>query len=279
MTVSERPQRAQRVQRPQIVLQVLERIQLTPHMVRIVAGGPGIADVADNGSTDAYTKMVFAHPETDLTPPYDLAALREELPTSLLPSMRTYTIRHFDLANGHIWIDFVVHGAEGLAGPWADAARPGDAVVLGGIGGGYAPDPDADWHLLAGDDSALPAIAAALEAMPSDARGVALLEVDGVADRLELTAPHGIRIEWLHRDGREAGTTTLLADAVRALDWREGRVQVFAHGERGAMKSLRPYLTDERALDRSQLSLSAYWAHGRKEDTFQAEKREPIGQI
>ncbi|WP_163543599.1 siderophore-interacting protein [Occultella kanbiaonis] len=279
MTVSERPQRAQRVQRPQIVLQVLERIQLTPHMVRIVAGGPGIADVADNGSTDAYTKMVFAHPETDLTPPYDFAALREELPTSLLPSMRTYTIRRFDLANGHIWIDFVVHGAEGLAGPWADAARPGDAVVLGGIGGGYAPDPDADWHLLAGDDSALPAIAAALEAMPSDARGVALLEMDGVADRLELTAPDGIRIEWLHRDGREAGTTTLLADAVRALEWREGRVQVFAHGERGAMKSLRPYLTDERALDRSQLSLSAYWAHGRKEDTFQAEKREPIGQI
>ncbi|MFC6234445.1 siderophore-interacting protein [Leucobacter soli] len=258
---------------------MLERIQLSPRMVRIVAGGPGISAVEDNGRTDAYTKMLFAHPGTDLVPPYDLDALRQELPVELLPSRRTYTIRRFDLANGRIWIDFVVHGDEGVAGPWADGAVPGAPVVLGGIGGGYAPDPEADWHLLAGDDSALPAIASALEAMRPDTRGVALLEVDGDADHLELTAPDGIRIEWLHRDGREAGTTTLLADAVRAVDWQDGRVQVFAHGERGAMKSLRPYLTDERGLDREQLSLSAYWAHGRKEDTFQAEKREQIGQI
>lgn len=274
-----RPQRSPRPQRPQIVLEVLERIQLSPRMVRIVAGGPGIAGVEDIGKTDAYTKMLFAHPDTELTPPYDLEALREELPTELLPSRRTYSIRRFDLENGRIWIDFVVHGTEGIAGPWADTAKPGDVVVLGGIGGGYAPDPDADWHLLAGDDAALPAIAAALEAMPADAEGVALIEVDGEADQLDLLAPEGVRIEWLHRAGREAGTTTLLADAVRALDWREGRVQVFAHGERGAMKSLRPYLTDERALDRAQLSISAYWAHGRKEDTFQAEKREPVGQV
>lgn len=277
MTAPEAP--ARRPQRPQIVLEVLERIQLAPHLVRIVAGGPGIASVEDKGFTDAYSKILFAHPETDLTPPYDLAALREQLPVELLPSVRTYTIRRFDLENGRIWIDFVVHGDEGVAGPWADAAVPGQPVVLGGIGGGYAPDPEADWHLLAGDDSALPAIAAALESIPSDAKGVVLLEVDGDADHIDLVVPEGIRVEWLHRDGREAGTTTLLADAVRALEWQEGRVHVFAHGERGAMKSLRPYLTDERALDRSQLSLSAYWAHGRKEDTFQAEKREPIGQI
>lgn len=265
--------------RPQIVLEVLERVQLTPHMVRIVAGGPGIAAVEDKGMTDAYTKMLFAHPDTNLTAPYDMEALRDELPPELMPSRRTYTIRRFDLEQGQIWIDFVVHGSAGIAGPWADAAQPGDAVVLGGIGGGYAPDPDAGWHLLAGDDSALPAIAAALEAMPTDAEGVAFLEVDGDADRLELAAPAGIEVVWLHRDGAEAGTTTLLADAVRARAWRDGRVQVFAHGERGAMKSLRPYFTDERGLERSQLSLSAYWAHGRVEDTFQAEKREPIGQI
>lgn len=272
-------QRAARPQRPQIVLEVLERIQLSPRMVRIVAGGDGISGVEENGKTDAYTKMLFAHPETDLTPPYDLEALRGVLPVEQLPSRRTYTIRRFDLARGCIWIDFVVHGDEGIAGPWADAAVPGAPVVLGGIGGGYAPDAEADWHLLAGDDAALPAIASALEGMPADAAGVTLIEVDGPADHLELETPDGIRVEWLHRNGREAGTTTLLADAVRDVEWRAGRVQVFAHGERGAMKSLRPYLTDERGLDRSQLSLSAYWAHGRKEDVFQAEKRDPVGQI
>lgn len=272
-------QRPERASRPQIVLEVLERIQLTPHMVRLVAGGPGIAAVEDAGFTDAYSKMLFAHPATPPTPPYDLDALRGELGVELMPSRRTYSIRRFDLANGRIWIDFVVHGTAGIAGPWADAAKPGDSLVLGGIGGGYAPDPTADWHLLAGDDAALPAIAAALAGMSSDAVGVALIEVDGVADQVELSAPDGVRVEWLHRNGRAAGTTTLLADAVRALEWRDGRVQVFVHGERGAMKALRPYFTDERALDRSQLSLSAYWAYGREEDTFQAEKREEIGQI
>lgn len=270
---------ARRPRRPQIVLEVLERVQLTPHLVRIVAGGPGISAVEDNGKTDAYSKMLFPHPDTDLTPPYDLEALRSELPVELMPSIRTYTVRRFDLENDRVWIDFVTHGDEGVAGPWAERAEPGDPVVMLGIGGLYAPDPAADWHLLAGDESAIPAIASALEAMPQDARGAALIEVGGDEDHLPLDAPDGIEITWLHRGEREAGTTSLLVDAVRELPWREGDVQVFVHGERGAMKSLRPYFTDERGLERSKLSLSAYWAHGRKEDAFQAEKREPIGEI
>ncbi|HIT75166.1 MAG TPA: siderophore-interacting protein [Candidatus Avipropionibacterium avicola] len=273
------PERRQRPKRPQIVLEVIERIQLTPHLVRIVAGGPGIAAVEENGKTDAYAKMIFADPSANLTPPYDMEVLREQLPQDQLPSIRTYSIRRFDLANGQIWVDFVVHGTEGVAGPWADNAKPGDPLVLLGIGGGYAPDPEADWHLLAGDEAAIPAIAAALEVMPSDARGVAFLEVQDEQGQLDLTAPEGIEVVWLHRGQAEAGTTDLLIDAVRGLEWPDGTVQVFAHGERGAMKQLRPFLTEDRGVDRSQLSLSAYWAHGRREDAFQAEKREPIGQI
>lgn len=280
MSVVERTTpRPARPARPQIVLEVIERVQLSPHMVRIVAGGPGISAIEASEHTDAYSKMLFTHPDAPLTPPYDLDALRTELAPELMPSTRTYTIRKFDLANGHIWIDFVTHGAEGAAGPWADAAAPGDAVVLRGIGGGYSPDPAADWHLLAGDESALPAIAAALESMPEDAQGIALLEVSSEADSLDLVAPDGIVIEWLFRGAAAAGTTSLLVDAVRATAWRPGRVQVFAHGERGAMKALRPYLTDEREVERAQLSLSPYWAYGRREDTFQAEKREAIGQV
>lgn len=277
MTAPDLSQR--RPRRPQIVLEVIESIRLTPHLVRIVAGGPGIAAVEDNGFTDAYTKMHFAPAEAQLTPPYDLAELREQLPVELLPSVRTYSIRHFDLDAGQIWIDFVTHGDEGVAGPWAAAAKPGDPVVLGGMGGGYAPDATADWHLLVGDESSIPAIASALEAMPADAVGTVFLEVQNESEHLELTVPVGIEVHWLHRGDREAGTTDELIDAVRALDWREGRVQVFAHGERGAMKQLRPFMTDERGLDRTQLSLSAYWAYGRREDAFQAEKREAVGQV
>lgn len=276
MTVQERPQRPQR---PQIVLEVIERIRLTPHLVRIVAGGPGMSAVEDNGFADAYTKMLFAPAEAGITPPYDMDRLREELPIELLPTRRTYSIRRFDLDVGRIWIDFVTHGDEGIAGPWAANAKPGDPVVLGGIGGGYAPDVAADWHLLVGDESAIPAISSALEAMPADAAGIALLEVQDESEQLELTAPAGVELRWLHRGEKTAGTTDLLIDAVRALEWQPGRVQVFAHGERGAMKQLRPHLTDERGVDRTQLSLSAYWAYGRREDAFQAEKREAVGQI
>lgn len=276
MTVQERPQRPQR---PQIVLEVIERIRLTPHLVRIVAGGPGMSAVEENGFTDAYTKMLFAPAEAGITPPYDMDRLREELPIELLPTRRTYSIRRFDLDVGRIWIDFVTHGDEGIAGPWAANAKPGDPVVLGGIGGGYAPDAAADWHLLVGDESAIPAISSALEAMPADAAGIALLEVQDESEQLELMAPAGVELRWLHRGEKTAGTTDLLVDAVRALEWQPGRVQVFAHGERGAMKQLRPHLTEERGVDRTQLSLSAYWAYGRREDAFQAEKREAVGQI
>lgn len=271
--------RRERPKRTQIVLEVLERTQLSPRMVRIVAGGSGMTEVTDPGFTDAYTKMLFAHPDTNLIPPYDLEALRQDLPAELMPSRRTYTVRKIDFDAGHVWIDFVTHGSEGIAGPWAENAQVGDAVVLGGIGGGYRPDPDADWHLLAGDDAAIPAIAAALEAMPRDAVGVALIEVNDEADHLEIDSPEGVQVTWIHRNGLEAGTTTMLADAIRDVEWREGRVQVFAHGERTQMKALRPYFTDVRGLERDQLSFSAYWAHGRVEDRFQAEKREAIGQL
>ncbi|MBD8079825.1 siderophore-interacting protein [Cellulosimicrobium arenosum] len=269
---------APRRSRPQIVLDVVETTWLTPHMVRVVAGGPGFAAFTDNASTDAYVKIFFAKPELGLEPPYDVAALRETLPPADLPVTRTYTVRWVDVAAQQLAIDFVVHGDEGLAGPWAAAAQPGDRLVLAGPGGMYAPDPTADWHLLAGDDAAIPAIAAALEAMPRDAVGQVFVEIGTEADAQPLEAPAGFTVTWLLRGEAHAGTTTLLPDAVHGTEWLDGRVQVFAHGEREAMKALRRVFAD-RGVPRDDLSLSGYWALGRAEDRFQAEKREPIGQI
>src|SRR5690606_32211337 len=98
-------------------------------------------------------------------------------------------------------------------------------------------------------------------------------------DELQLRAPEGVEVRWLHRGDAPAGTTTILADAVAALPWREGRVCAFAHGEREAVKALRDVLFAHRGLERSQVSISGYWAYGRTEDKFQAEKREPVGKI
>lgn len=270
---------ASRNSRPQTDLTVLRREQLSPHMVRIVAGGPGFDGYINNGYVDRYVKIVFPQPGVEYPDPLDLWAVRETMPRELWPHTRTYTVRWVDVAARELAIDFVIHGDEGLAGPWAASAQPGDDLVFTGPGGGYNPDPAADWYLFAGDESALPAISAAIESLPQDATGLAFLEVDGDADIQQIGAPAGVELVWLQRGGVSAGSSDLLVDAVRDAEWPKGRVQVFAHGERGYMKSLRDVLYVQRGLERGQVSLSGYWAKGRVEDDFQAEKKLPIGKI
>ena len=270
---------ATRKSRPQINLTVLQREQLSAQMVRIVAGGDGFTDYVNNDFVDRYVKIAFPQPGVDYPEPLDLWAVRETMPREQWPYTRTYTVRWVDEAARELAIDFVIHGDEGLAGPWAASARPGDSLIFTGPGGGYNPDPTADWHLLAGDEAALPAIAAVIESLPLDATGMAFLEVDTDADIQTIAAPAGLKLVWLKREGAPAGGSELLINAVRDAEWPEGRVDVFAHGERGYMKGLREVLFRERGLERSQVSLSGYWAQGRVEDDFQAEKKLPIGKI
>ncbi|MDQ0211743.1 siderophore-interacting protein [Arthrobacter bambusae] len=270
---------ASRNTRPQVNLTVLRTEQLSPHMVRIIAGGPGFAGYANNDFVDRYVKIVFPQPGVDYELPLDLWAIRETMPREQWPYTRTYTVRWVDQAAQELAIDFVVHGDEGLAGPWALAAQPGDTLVFTGPGGAYNPAPDADWYLFAGDDAALPAIAAAIESLPADAQGLAFLEVDSDADILAIAAPDGVELRWLLRSGLPAGSSSILLDALGEAEWLPGRVDVFAHGERGYMKGLRDIFFKQRGLERSQVSLSGYWAQGRVEDDFQAEKKLPIGQI
>lgn len=263
--------------KPQSILTVQRTEWLSPAMVRVVAGGDGFASFGSNDFTDRYVKIHFAKPGLGLVPPYDHQALRETLEPADLPVTRTYTVRWVDYAAQQLAIDFVVHGDQGLAGPWAAAAQPGDTLVVTGPSGGYSPSPDADWHLFAADETALPAVAAALESLAADAVGLAYIEVEDESALLDLTAPSGVELIWLYRRGATAGT--LLAGALQQSSWREGRVHVFAHGERESMKQLRDVFFVKHGLERSQVSLSGYWALGRTEDRFQAEKKEPVGKI
>jgi len=272
-----RPADRTRQARAQAVLTVLRRDWLSEHMVRITAGGPGFAAVRMNDFTDKYVKIIFVDPALGLTPPYDLAALRESLPPQQRPVTRTYTLRWADEQRQQLAIDFVVHGDEGIAAPWAARAEPGETLTLSGAGGAYRPDPGSDWHLFAGDESALPAIASALQALPPGARGLAYLETSDPGRHLDAEVPGNVTVSWLHRP-QPGGQPSLLADAVAAGPWLPGRAGVFAHGERESMKAVRAALKT-RLTGGDQLSLSGYWASGRAEDVFQAEKRQPIGQI
>jgi NADPH-dependent ferric siderophore reductase len=258
---------------------------LTPHLIRVVLGGKGFDSFTPNENTDAYVKIVFVTDGVDvdaLPRPLTLDSFNE-LPAEQRPTVRTYTVRGVDTERREIAIDFVVHGEHGVAGPWAVAATTGQPAYLTSPNGAYAPDPAADWHLFAGDEAAVPAIGAALEALPDDAVGKVLIEVAGPEDEIVLRAPAGVDVRWIYRGGRAdlvpedaAGDNAPLIAAVKEAAWLPGQVQVFIHGEaQTVMHNLRPYIRKERGVDAKwAASISGYWRRGRTEETFRKWKRE-----
>lgn len=256
---------------------VIRTEQLSPQMVRVVLGGPGLAEFEAGEYTDHYVKLLFPVPGVEYPEPFDITGIRASFPRDQWPVTRTYTVRSWAPAERELTLDFVVHGDKGLAGPWARNARPGDEIRFLGPGGAYRPSPDAGWHLLAGDESALPAIAAALEAMPPEATVKALIEVEGPQDEQKLSLPGTAELVWLHRGTARVGEK--LTAAVRALEFPEGTTQAFVHGEAGFVKEIRRHLRLERGLEREQLSVSGYWRLGHDEDGWQASKKEWKAQV
>ncbi|KUG55335.1 MULTISPECIES: siderophore-interacting protein [Kocuria] len=264
----------------QIDLTVVQRLELSPSMVRIVASIGDPSSFRDIEPPEKYCKLVFFDPELGLGDHPDYWSLRETLPREHLPATRHMTLRHVDLEAGQLWIDVALHGDSGWAGPWAAGAQPGDTIVAVGPGGKWIPDPQASWSLMLGDEAAIPAVLANVEAMPEDARGEILLEVQDADHHLDIQVPSGWSLRWIHRAEAPAGFPALV-EAARTAQWpgTTDGIQVFAHGEREAMKALRPVLFEEHGLDRAQVSLSGYWARGRDEDAFQAEKKTPVGKV
>ena len=245
--------------------------QITPHMIRVVFGSE---DFADNGFSDHYVKLLFCQPGVEYPEPLDMGVVRETYPREQWPTMRTYTVRSWDEDAKELAIDFVYHGEEGVAGPWAAAAKPGDVLWFNGPGGAYAPDEAADWHLLVGDESALPAIGAAVEQLPPGARATVLVEVEDETEEQKFSGSGDLDVTWFHRAGSADGRGDGLVAAVEALDFPAGDVQVFVHGEAGFVFRIRKNLFQERGLRRDRVSLSGYWRLGKNEDGWQAEKAE-----
>ncbi|MER7762568.1 siderophore-interacting protein [Streptomyces sp. NPDC097619] len=251
---------------------VLRTEQLTPHMVRIVLGGEELAGFEAGEFTDHYIKILFAAEGVTYPEPWDLEQIRGSFPRDQWPRNRAYTVRSWDPAAGEMTVDVVVHGDQGLGGPWAARVRPGERVYFLGPGGSYGPDPLADWHLLAGDESALPAVAAALERIPAGAKVFAYLEVGGPEDEIEITTAPGVTPVWLHRGDRPVGS--LLLEAVTGLRFPSGAPHVFVHGEAGFVKEIRRHLRMERQVPRERLSISGYWRLGHTDEGWRSIKRE-----
>ncbi|GAA1539155.1 siderophore-interacting protein [Kribbella lupini] len=245
--------------------------RITPHMIRVVLS---CDEFTGNGMTDMYVKLLFPQPGVAYPDPLDMGQVREQFPSEQWPTMRTYTVRAWDEAARELTIDFVHHGDEGIAGPWAASAQPGDRLWFNGPGGAFTPDEAAGWHLLVGDESALPAIGSAIEALPAGAKAKVFLEVEDETEEQKFGGSGDVDVVWFHRAGAAEGRGERLVAAVAGLEFPSDDVHVFVHGEAGFVFGIRKNLFAERGLPRDRVSLSGYWRIGKNEDGWQAEKAE-----
>jgi NADPH-dependent ferric siderophore reductase len=272
--VDAKPEKMSAKKTPPRVAVVLRSERVTPQVVRVTFGGPGLEGFAAGPFTDHYVKLQLPPAGAGYAAPFDLNRIKAELPRERWPRVRTYSVRSWDASAGELVIDFVDHGDGGIAGPWAAAARPGDQVQLIGPGGAYSPDPAADWHLFAGDACVLPAIAVALGRIPAGVPAVVIAAVDGPEEEQPLATAAELDLRWVHRDAGAVIDPDPLVEAVRGLDFPPGRVHAFVHGEAGAVRGIRRHLLLDREVPLANTSISGYWKRRRTEEGWRAEKPE-----
>ena len=238
---------------------------LTPNMIRVVFAGPELAGFPE-GRDGGNCKLMF--PEQGETK----ASFADRLLNGPPPVRRTYTVRRFDAETAELSIDFVAHGDEGPASRWASHAKAGDFLGFAGPSEPKVTQFTADWYLLAADPSAIPVAAVTLEAMPRDAKGVAIFEITSAGDRQIIDMPDGVEAHWLIQpDPHHASTAQ--EDLIRSIDWPEGRVQTCIAGESSVIKSLRAFLAQEKKVPREDTCISGYWKIGLVEDEHLKVKR------
>ncbi len=256
-------QQAPRVmrQRPpprQVQVRAINRI--TPHMIRITVAGDDLTGFATHGTAE-HIKVMFPQPGQDSVITPTMTPDGPVMPAGISrPVSRTYTPRRWNPSANELDIDFLIHG-DGPAVAWASKAKVGDKVVVTTPGGPYNPPPTADWFLIAGDDTALPAIGTILEALPSTAKAQVLIEVIDKAEEQKLESKAQTHITWLHRGSNHSGPA--LEKAVREAKLPgSGTPSIFVACEAGYMRNIRKHLLFERGIERSVLYTRGYWKVG-----------------
>jgi NADPH-dependent ferric siderophore reductase len=237
------------------LLQVRRSERITPRMVRVTLTGAELTGFGGEGP-DRRIRMFFPAPGQDRPAIPRAASGGPVWPAGAVrPAIRTYTVRRFDPTAGELDVDFVLHDGHGPAATWARDVRPGSWVGVSEPGGRYRPAPEADFHLVIGDESALPAVATVLAALPTGVPGLAFLEVADVAEEQQLAGTASVH--WVHRGAHPAGEP--LVAAVRAATLPAGRGQAWLSGESAAVRDLRAHLLAERGLDRRLVYATGYW--------------------
>lgn len=213
-------------------LEVSRVERLSPRFVAVTFRGPELEGFTSL-SFDDHVKLILA--------------------TDGEPVRRDYTPRRYDAARRELTIEFALHG-HGPACDWARQARAGQRVVVGGPRGSLVVPTDYDWHLLAGDETALPAITRRLEELPAGARVIVIGKVPG-ADRRDLPGRAQVDLRWLDESGS-------IADAIRDLPLPAGEGFAWCAGEAAEMARVREVLLKEKGQPKEAARIAAYWKRG-----------------
>lgn len=285
--MSEKPART-----PPRLLQVVRTALITPHLQRITLSGENLRGFPLH--SHAMHIKVFVPRAHQLQPQLpQLTAQGIVWPAAHeRPITRTYSVRQYRADVNELDIEFVMHPTSthkipgthktdshsSPAASWASSAKPGDWIGIAGPGG---PDPllaPAAWQLLAGDLTALPAIAALLENLPASAQGFAFIESDDAQDQLELIHPTGVVVCWLVRatDGSE-----VLLEAIKRIapPLNATSIAAFIAGENNAVVSIRDYLRATYGLNKRNLYAVPYWRRGQDEETYHQERHRIMDEV
>ncbi len=227
--------RVQRV-RHELVRRVLQvrRVQsLGPGFAAITFGGDALAGFVSL-SFDDHVKLFFDDGSAE-------------------PPRRDYTPRRYDPVAGELTIEFALHGP-GPAADWARQAQPGQSLTIGGPRGSMIVPTDYDWHLLAADASALPALHRRLEELPASTRAIAVVQLDDAADRRDLQSAAALELHWAG-----PGPDALLR-ALQALPLPAGEGYVWCAGEADEMARVRELMLARHP--REAMRVAAYWKRG-----------------
>ena len=233
-------------------LEVLRVVDLTPRMRRITLGGPELAGFVSLG-TDDHVKLLFPQnaAEQAALETLVLGAGKSDGP---MPAMRDYTPRRYDLDTLELDIDFVLHG-DGPASTWAEQAKPGQFLHIGGPRGSMIVPDMFDSYLLIGDETALPAIARRLEGLPANRRALVIIEVENGKEQQVLETAAQVNVIWVLREG---GKDHLLS-TVRQIKVPTGSLYAWVATETKVSRQIRRVLLDEHGLDEQFVKAVGYW--------------------
>ncbi|MEN0036647.1 MAG: siderophore-interacting protein [Cellvibrio sp.] len=241
-------------------VQVTATEKFATSFIRITFDGDDLEGF-DSPGFDDHVKLFFPDATTGELRLPELGPTGPVWPEGAKPVMRDYTPRFFDGNARTLVIDFALHEA-GPATAWAIQAKPGDLLGIGGPKGSFIIPTEYDFHLLAGDETAVPAIARRLEELPATTKAIALIEVDDAGDEVPLSSQAQVEIIWCYRKGAVAGTTTVIKDALEKLTLPDGEGYAWIACETKAARVIRSYLVKERNMSSKGVKAAGYWQLG-----------------